>query len=156
MWLYLEYKFPGAQGPLRLLHTDIFQAPKAEAARKRCSENICWMNRCVCDLWEASAFVLGKTYPSFLKPSFWEPTLGLRQTQLLLCPGGLQQSSSCWITSYWSDFQGRPRALPPWFFRPLCSRYLCFLLETFLQNVLWVQNLRDHFLRCISGFTKTK
>lgn len=31
MRLYLEYTFPGARGPLSLLHTDIFQAPEAEA-----------------------------------------------------------------------------------------------------------------------------
>ena len=70
MWLYLEYKFPGAQGPLSLLHTDIFQAPKAEAGMEEMlrkyllNEQVhVWSMKCIC----LCSWV--RLTPPFLKPS---------------------------------------------------------------------------------------
>ena len=157
MWLYLEYKFPGAQGPLSLLHTDIFQAPKAEAGTEEMlrkyllNEQVhVWSMKCIC----LCSWV--RLTPPFLKPC--RGNLLLAYSRLTpSAPGGSNKAPPVESPPYWSlDSQGTQVAPPTLvFWKPLCSRLSLLPRNTPSKMFWWVHNLRDHF-RCISGFAETK
>ena len=131
MWLYLEYKFPGAQGPLRLLHTDIFQAPKAEAGSQEMLRKYL-LNEQV-RVWPMRSICLC-SWVRLTPPSLNLPlgTCSWLKADSLLLPRRAP-TKLLLLNHLPTDLisRGHKWPLPPWFFGShSVLAYLCFL-ETF-------------------------